>query len=217
MAVYTFTANKLTAGSPIFAALTMILKGPRALIVAKPVLGQPILRPFFPNVDGHVPFITDWQSNDPEVWHLNRLKFDDEDQVPVREAIFSNHNDNILLECDGDSLIGRGVSGRGAAHKITVAAPLALEGRTLRITGDITGGGGGGFGEVEIPLVVEDGVLKLAVATPLVIINGALDLDTTGIGGIAEAPSDALAYGRRSAAWVRVLAITDDVCDGGNF
>ena len=36
-------------------------------------------------------------------------------------------------------------------------------------------------------------------------------------GGIAEAPSDSLAYGRLNAAWARVLAITGDVLDGGNY
>ena len=105
--------------------------------------------------------------------------------------MFSNHNDNMLLECDGDSLIGRSASSRGAAHKIAVVAPLVLENRTLKIEGDIpTGGGGDGFGEVEAPLVVENDVLKLVISTPLVVTNGALDLDTSGLGGggIPEAP-----------------------------
>jgi hypothetical protein len=36
-------------------------------------------------------------------------------------------------------------------------------------------------------------------------------------GGIGEAPADSLAYGRLNAAWQRVLAISNDVLDGGNF
>jgi phage gp45-like len=33
----------------------------------------------------------------------------------------------------------------------------------------------------------------------------------------SEAPLDGLAYGRQSATWHRVLAITGDILDGGNF
>jgi hypothetical protein len=36
-------------------------------------------------------------------------------------------------------------------------------------------------------------------------------------GGIPDAPADGTAYGRLSGAWSRVLAITGDVLDGGNF
>jgi hypothetical protein len=36
-------------------------------------------------------------------------------------------------------------------------------------------------------------------------------------GGIPEAPTDGLMYGRQSAAWQRALAITNDLLDGGNF
>jgi hypothetical protein len=36
-------------------------------------------------------------------------------------------------------------------------------------------------------------------------------------GGISEAPSDTLTYGRQDAGWSRVLGITGDVFDGGNF
>jgi hypothetical protein len=36
-------------------------------------------------------------------------------------------------------------------------------------------------------------------------------------GGLPEAPVDTLAYGRKDAGWTRVLAITGDIFDGGNF
>jgi hypothetical protein len=39
----------------------------------------------------------------------------------------------------------------------------------------------------------------------------------TPTGGIPEAPTDGLMYGRQSAAWHRSLAITADLLDGGNF
>lgn len=39
----------------------------------------------------------------------------------------------------------------------------------------------------------------------------------TGTGYITEAPNNGLAYGRQSLAWSRVLAITGDILDGGNF
>jgi collagen triple helix repeat protein len=36
-------------------------------------------------------------------------------------------------------------------------------------------------------------------------------------GGIAEAPTDSLSYGRLNSTWVRVIASSGDVMDGGNF
>jgi len=36
-------------------------------------------------------------------------------------------------------------------------------------------------------------------------------------GGIPEAPTDNVAYGRRNIAWTPVLMLTGDVLDGGNF
>jgi hypothetical protein len=38
-----------------------------------------------------------------------------------------------------------------------------------------------------------------------------------GGGGIPEAPADGLSYGRLNFTWVRVLAMANDVLDGGNF
>jgi hypothetical protein len=36
-------------------------------------------------------------------------------------------------------------------------------------------------------------------------------------GGIPEAPIDSTTYGRMNSVWARVLAIANDVLDGGNF
>jgi hypothetical protein len=40
---------------------------------------------------------------------------------------------------------------------------------------------------------------------------------TGSIGGFVEAPINTLAYGRMDATWTRVLAVNNDVLDGGNF
>lgn len=39
----------------------------------------------------------------------------------------------------------------------------------------------------------------------------------SGGGGIAEAPTDGVTYGRMDAAWNPTLALSGDVLDGGNF
>jgi hypothetical protein len=44
-----------------------------------------------------------------------------------------------------------------------------------------------------------------------------VDTHTGTGGGIPEAPSDGTSYGRQSLTWVRVIASTGDVVDGGNF
>jgi hypothetical protein len=36
-------------------------------------------------------------------------------------------------------------------------------------------------------------------------------------GGIEEAPTDGVAYGRRNVAWTHVLMASGDIVDGGNF
>src|SRR5262245_58957980 len=39
----------------------------------------------------------------------------------------------------------------------------------------------------------------------------------SGGGGIPEAPTDSVAYGRENLSWVPVLALSNDTLDGGNF
>ena len=139
--------------------------------------------PFF---DGQVKIETDWQSGDPEVWAPNALKNDPvTTDKPVKEALFVNHNADLLIECDGQSLVGRSDLERGVAKKIQVESPLRLEDNKLKI-----GGGGTGdevilFGDVLAPLVVEDNTLKLRHdAETLDVVDGEL----TVIGGGGEAP-----------------------------
>ena len=84
-----------------------------------------------PYFDGQVKIETDWQSGDPEVWAPNELKTDEDG--PVKEALFVNHNADLLIECDGQSLVGRSESDRGVAHKIDPLLPLVLEARTLKL------------------------------------------------------------------------------------
>ena len=55
-----------------------------------------------PYFDGQVEVETDWQDGDPQVWAPNSLKRD-EDGNPIGEALFSNHNANLLIETDGES------------------------------------------------------------------------------------------------------------------
>jgi len=75
----------------------------------------------------------------PVVWPLARLKT--EGGQPLQEAIFSNHNDDMVIEADGQSLVGRSKTDRGAAEKITVQSPLWL------VDGVLGSSGGGGGGE----------------------------------------------------------------------
>jgi phage gp45-like len=92
------------------------------------------------------------------------------------------------------------------------------------------GGGGGGGGLVTSatpPMNISSGNLTLAYQDPLYLnvdtlglkIAAPLTLDGSGrlTSSITEAPSNGQAYGRVNAGWQRVLAITGDVLDGGNF
>jgi hypothetical protein len=47
--------------------------------------------------------------------------------------------------------------------------------------------------------------------------QGQLTVVGGGPGSFPEAPIDSTSYGRMNAGWTRVLAITGDVLDGGNF
>jgi hypothetical protein len=180
VAVYTFPpAVKLTVGSPSI-KVAYLYGEPRDLVVASPVISRATLHQRFAFFVGQVEIETDWQDGDPEVWVLNRLKVDPEDGSSIKEALHSNHNDELLFECDGQSLVGRSEIERGAAHKITTQLPLYLEDHTLKLNTAGLGGGPGG-------------------------------------GGIPEAPLSSQTYGRINATWARVLAINNDILDGGNF
>ena len=77
----------------------------------------------------------------PLAWLVNRLQTDDNNQ-PLMQGIFSNYNDDIVVEIDQDTLVGRTDPERGPAQSITVEAPLWLRDGTLGT--DATGTGGGG-------------------------------------------------------------------------
>ena len=66
------------------------------------------------------------QQADPLVWLVNRLHRDDQDEL-VMEGIFSNYNDDIVLEADQNTLVGRTDPARGPAQRIIVESPLTLK------------------------------------------------------------------------------------------
>jgi hypothetical protein len=71
---------------------------------------------------------------DPTVNLVNGYNLNDDDE-PLQEAIFSNYNDNIELDCDSKSLVGRTDPERGLAQKITPQLPLELTNdQRLKIT-----------------------------------------------------------------------------------
>jgi hypothetical protein len=117
-----------------------------ALIVGSPTFTAPVLHqyrsPPIDFFDGQVAITTDWQSGDPEVWPLNTLKRDPEDGEPIKEALFANHNADMAISVDGQSLVGRTALARGPAHKIKVQAPLTFAGRTLGLDPAFKPGGG---------------------------------------------------------------------------
>ena len=96
-----------------------------------PVIDRADLYPLFPMFNGQVELLTDWKRGDPNVLLLNSLKFHEDDGQRVKEALFSNHNANMLLETDGPSLVGRSTPNRGVAKKINVLAPLTLTNEQL--------------------------------------------------------------------------------------
>jgi hypothetical protein len=73
---------------------------------------------------------------DPAVWLVNRLATD-EDGDPLMQGIFSNYNDDIMLQADEMTLVGRYAPGRGPAQRLVI-------GDGLRVEGDVLIGEGGG-------------------------------------------------------------------------
>jgi hypothetical protein len=78
------------------------------------------------------------EAQEPAVWLVNRLQID-EDGAPLMEGIFANYNDDIILEADEGTLIGRSDPARGPAQRIEIEPPLWL--RDGRLGTDATGGG----------------------------------------------------------------------------
>ena len=78
------------------------------------------------------------EAEDPAVWLINRLQRDDNGDL-IQEGIFSNYNDDIVIEADEGTLIGRSSPARGPAERILVEDPLWLRDGVLG--SDATGGG----------------------------------------------------------------------------
>ena len=76
----------------------------------------------------------------PAVWLINRLQVD-EDGDPLMEGIFANYNDDIILEADSNTLIGRYSPARGPAESLIIGEGLRVE------DGVLIGEGGGEKGD----------------------------------------------------------------------
>ena len=76
----------------------------------------------------------------PAVWLVNRLQVD-EDGDPLMEGIFANYNDDIILEADSNTLVGRYSPARGPAESLIIGDGLRVE------DGVLIGEGGGEKGD----------------------------------------------------------------------
>jgi hypothetical protein len=74
------------------------------------------------------------EAADPLVWMVNRLRTNDQDQ-PLREGIFSNYNDDIVLEVDSNTLVGRYDPARGPAQRLVIGDGLSVEDGALVASG----------------------------------------------------------------------------------
>ena len=77
---------------------------------------------------------------DPLAWLVNRLQVD-EDNQPLMQGIFSNYNDDITIDADENTLLGRVGPGRGPAQRLEIGDGLRVE------DGVIYGEGGGEKGD----------------------------------------------------------------------
>jgi len=77
---------------------------------------------------------------DPLAWLVNRLKTDEQD-LPLMEGIFSNYNDDIVMEADPNTLLGRYDPARGPVQRLEIGDGLRVE------DGVLIGEGGGEKGD----------------------------------------------------------------------
>ena len=80
------------------------------------------------------------QPADPLAWLVNRLQVD-EDNQPLMQGIFSNYNDDIIIDADANTLLGRVGPGRGPAQRLEIGDGLRVE------DGVLIGEGGGEKGD----------------------------------------------------------------------
>ena len=76
----------------------------------------------------------------PEAWMVNRLGTNDRGG-PLQQAIFSNYNDDIVIEADPMTIVGRYSPARGPAERLEIGPGLRVEG------GVLIGEGGGEKGD----------------------------------------------------------------------
>lgn len=74
------------------------------------------------------------ENKPPLAWMVNRLQRDDEGQ-PLMEGIFSNYNDDIVVEADPMTLVGRVSAARGPTERVGIGAGLYVENNTLKALG----------------------------------------------------------------------------------
>jgi Collagen triple helix repeat (20 copies) len=77
----------------------------------------------------------------PQVWLVAR-KAVDEDNDPLQQGIFSNYNDDIVLEADSNTLVARISTARGPVERLVIGDGLRVE------DGVLIGEGGGEKGDV---------------------------------------------------------------------
>jgi hypothetical protein len=70
---------------------------------------------------------------DPLVWPLARLTLDEETGETLKASIHAGHNDDMMLDVDELSLVGRTTLLRGPAEKIIVLSPLVFAAKTLSL------------------------------------------------------------------------------------
>ena len=63
----------------------------------------------------------------PQAWLVNRRVIDEETNQPVMEGIFSNYNDDIIIEADEMTLVGRYDPARGPAQRLAIGDRLYVE------------------------------------------------------------------------------------------
>ena len=70
----------------------------------------------------------------PLAWHVNRLQVD-EDGQPLMEGLFSNYNDDIVVETDPNTILGRADPARGPVQGLVIGAGLSVDDGVLAAEG----------------------------------------------------------------------------------
>jgi len=74
------------------------------------------------------------EAADPIAWMVNRLGTNDLG-LPLQQAIFSNFNDDIVVEMDSGTLMGRYDPARGPAQRISIGDGLSVQDGELTASG----------------------------------------------------------------------------------